>query len=89
MWICDLHKNGMTRDSFLPPKAIRELREISRYYHKLIGKNSSESCRCQNCMTVSNIGLASAFSDVNGKTGKSIMKELLKSDEINEKKSSV
>ena len=40
-------------------------------------------------MTVSNIGLASAFSDVNGKTGKSIMKELLKSDEINEKKSSV
>ena len=86
MWICDLHKNGMTRGSFIPPKAIRELREISRYYHKLTGMNSSESCRYQNCMTVSNIGLASVLSDVNGKTSKSIMKELLKSDEINEKK---
>ena len=56
-WICDLYKHDLVRGSFIPPKAIRELRDISRYYHKLIGMNSSESNRYQNCLTVSNLGI--------------------------------
>ena len=39
---------------------------------------SSERNRYQNCMTVSNIGLASVISDSFGKTASNIMKEVMK-----------
>lgn len=34
-WICDLFKHDLIKFSFIPPKNIRELREISRYRYKL------------------------------------------------------
>ena len=82
-WICDLYKHDLVRGSFIPPKAIRELRDISRYYHKLIGINSSESNRYQNCLTVSNLGIGSIFTDVNGKSAKRVMEVVLAADDPN------
>ena len=82
-WICDLFKHDLVRGSFIPPKAIRELREISRYYHKLIGMNSSESNRYQNCLTVSNLGIGSIFTDINGKSAKNVMEAVLAADDPN------
>ena len=82
-WICDLYKHDLVRGSFIPPKAIRELRDISRYYHKLIGMNSSESNRYQNCLTVSNLGIGSIFTDVNGKSAKRVMEVVLAADDPN------
>ena len=58
-WICDLFKHDLIKFSFIPPKEIRELREIARYRYKLVCMRSSERNRYQNCMTVSNVGLAS------------------------------
>ena len=82
-WICDLYKHDLVRGSFIPPKAIRELRDISRYYHKLIGMSSSESNRYQNCLTVSNLGVGSIFTDVNGKSAKRVMEVVLAADDPN------
>ena len=82
-WICDLYKHDLVRGSFIPPKEIRELRDISRYYHKLIGMNSSESNRYQNCLTVSNLGIGSIFTDVNGKSAKRVMEVVLATDDPN------
>ncbi len=82
-WICDLYKHDLVRGSFIPPKEIRELRDISRYYHKLIGMNSSESNRFQNCLTVSNLGIGSIFTDVNGKSAKRVMEVVLAADDPN------
>lgn len=82
-WICDLYKHDLVRGSFIPPKDIRELRDISRYYHKLIGMNSSESNRYQNCLTVSNLGIGSIFTDVNGKSAKRVMEAVLSTDDPN------
>ena len=31
IWISDLHKHGLVRGSFIPPKQIRELRDLMRY----------------------------------------------------------
>ena len=83
-WICDLYKHDLVRGSFIPPKAIRELRDISRYYHKLIGMNSSESNRYQNCLTVSNLGIGSIFTDVNGKSATRVMEAVLAADDPND-----
>ena len=76
-WICDLFKHDLINFSFIPPKEIRELREIARYRYKLVCMRSSERNRYQNCMTVSNVGLASVISDPFGKTASNIMKEVM------------
>lgn len=85
-WICDLFKHDLVKASFIPPKDIRALRDLCRYRCKLICIRSSERNRYQNCMTVSNIGLASAVTDPFGKTAKNIMNEVLTSDTIDDDK---
>jgi transposase len=83
-WISDLFKFDMVRSSFIPPKDIRALRELGRYRYKLVCMLSSEKNRYQNCMTVSNIGLASVLSDPFGKSATDIMRYVLSSDIFSE-----
>lgn len=83
-WIADLFRHDLIRSSFIPPKEIRQLRELSRYRIKLIGMRSSERLRYQNSMTVSNINLASILTDPFGKSAKDIMSSVLSSKSINE-----
>lgn len=86
-WIADLFKFDLVRNSFIPPKPFRQLREIARYRFKLVCMKSSEKNRIQNCMTVSNIGIASVLSDPFGKTATHIMTYLLEhsSDSMDER----
>ena len=86
-WIADLYKFDLVRCSFIPPKDFRQLRELARYRFKLVCMKSSEKNRIQNCMTVSNIGIASVLSDPFGKTATEITSYLLThtADTINEK----
>lgn len=86
-WIADLYKFDMVRCSFIPPKDFRQLREIARYRFKLVCMKSSEKNRIQNCMTVSNVGIASVLSDPFGKTATEILSYLLAhtADSIDEK----
>jgi transposase len=79
-WIADLYKHDMVRSSFIPPKDIRACRELARYRFKLCAMRSSEKNRYQDCMTVSNIGLASVLADAFGKTCQDIMAHVLASD---------
>ena len=76
-WIADLYKFDLVRCSFIPPKDFRQLRELSRYRFKLVCMKTSEKNRIQNCMTVSNIGIASILTDPFGKTATEIMSYLL------------
>lgn len=85
-WIADLFKNDLLKFSFIPPKEIRELRELSRYRIKLIAMRSSERNRYQNSMTISNIGLASILSDPFGKSSRAVMKEVIRSSSVTEEK---
>ena len=83
-WIADLFKHDLVYPSFIPPSEIRALREIARYRYKLVCMRSSEKNRYQNCMTVSNIALASVLSDPFGKTAQDIMKQVLASNVFDE-----
>lgn len=85
-WMCDIFKHDLIKFSFIPPKEIRELREIARYRYKLVCMRTSERNRYQNAMTVSNIGLGSIFSDPFGKSSTMIMKELMNSEVIDDDK---
>ena len=41
-WIADLLRHGLIKGSFIPPKPIRELRDLPRYRQKLIQQRSPE-----------------------------------------------
>ena len=83
--IADIFRHDLVKFSFIPPKEIRQLRELSRYRIKLVGMRSSESLRYQNSLTVSNIGLGSILSDSTGKSARNVMSLALNSETITEK----
>jgi len=76
-WIADLFKHDLVVASFMPPLPIRQLRDLMRYRFKLTNFCSSEKNRMQNCLTVSNIQLASVMSDTFGKSSMKIIDYLL------------
>ena len=76
-WIADLFKHDLVAGSFMPPFRIRQLRDLMRYRSKLTGFGSSEKNRMQNCLTVSNIQLASVVSDTFGRSSMKIINYLL------------
>ncbi len=76
-WICDLIMCDMIKPSFIPPPDIRELRDLMRYRVKLTNMLTSEKNRALNCLTVSNLKLDDVFSDVFGKSSRSIIQHIL------------
>ena len=76
-WIADLFKHDLVVSSFIPDKCIRQLRDLCRYYCKLINLTTSETQRVHNCLTVSNIQLANVVSDIHGKSAQRILSKIL------------
>ena len=72
-WIGDLFRLGLVKGSYIPCKAIRVLREYTRYRYKLVSCRSSEKNRYQNALTVCNVALDSVVSDIFGKSSTSII----------------
>jgi transposase len=76
-WICDLFMCDMIKPSFIPPPDIRHLRDLIRYRFKLTNILTGEKNRAQNCLSVSNLKLDDVFSDVFGKSARSITTQIL------------
>lgn len=81
-WIADLFKHDLIPASFIPPKDIREMRDLSRYRYKLTYIKVGEKNRVQNCFTMSNIRIDSVVSDPFGKTAKLIMTDILENPDF-------
>lgn len=77
-WLCKLLRSGLVRGSFIPPKEIRELRDLTRYKSKLIHAIASEKQRIQKILEDANIKLSSVASDIFGTSGTRIIEELMK-----------
>ena len=76
-WICDLFMCDMIKPSFIPSPEIRQLRDLIRYRAKLTNMLTGEKNRAQNCLTISNLKLDDVFSDVFGKSARSITNFIL------------
>src|SRR5438552_2816213 len=72
---CSMH--GLIRGSFIPPAAIRELRELTRYRTSLIQERRREVNRVQKVLEDANIKLASVASDRLGPSGRRMIEALL------------
>lgn len=79
-WIAKLLLSGLLKGSFIPPKEIRELRDLFRYKRKLVGQISSEKNRLQKILEDANIKLSSVVSDTFGVSSTRIIDALLKGE---------
>ena len=81
-WIADLFKHDLIANSFIPPLKIRQLRDLFRYRMKLSSILTSEKNRYQNCLTWSNLQIASVVSDVFGKSAQEIIQSVLDNPQV-------
>jgi transposase len=68
----------MVRASFVPPRPIRELRDLTRRRKQLLGDATSERNRVQKTLEDANVKLGSVLSDVFGVSGQRMLEALLK-----------
>lgn len=76
-WIAELLEHGLLKRSFIPPVAIRDLRDLTRYRRKLVQMKQSEVNRLQKVLEDANIKLASVASDVMGVSGREMIESLI------------
>ena len=76
-WIAELLCHGLLRSSFVPPKPIRELRDLLRYRRKLVESQSAERNRLLKLLETANIKLSSVATDVFGVSGLHMLRALV------------
>jgi transposase len=65
-WICELVEHGLVRASFVPPRPIRELRDLTRYRKAQIEERSREVQRLDKVLQDAGIKLSSVASETLG-----------------------
>jgi transposase len=76
-WLAELLEHGLLRGSFVPPKTIRELRDLTRYRKRMIQAHTSECQRIQKTLEDAGIKLDSVASDVLGVSGRAMLAALV------------
>jgi transposase len=76
-WLAELLEHGLLRSSFVPPPAIRELRDLTRYRKRLIQTHTAEQQRVQKILEDAGIKLDSVASDVLGVSGRAMLRALV------------
>jgi len=76
-WIADLVRHGLIAKSFVPPRPLREMRELLRYRRKLTESQAAERNRLLKLLETANIKLASIMSDVFGVSGRAMLRALI------------
>jgi len=79
-WLCRLLRSGLVSGSFIPPRDIRELRDLTRHKRKLIQAMVAEKQRVEKVLEDANIKLSSIASDTFGASGKRIVAALIKGE---------
>lgn len=76
-WLSELLSYGLLKASYIPAKAQRDLRDLTRYRVKLVQERARVVNRLQKVLEHANIKLASVASDVMGVSGQAMLKALV------------
>jgi transposase len=76
-WLAELLEHGLLRGSFVPPAAIRELRDLTRYRKRLIQAHTSEGQRIEKTLEDAGIKLDSVASEILGVSGRAMLAALV------------
>jgi transposase len=80
-WISDLLRHGLVRAGFVPPRAIRDLRELNRYRRKLSQLQAGERNRLIKVLETAGIKLAGVASNVLGVSGRAMLRALIEGED--------
>jgi transposase len=76
-WICQLVEHGLVRPSFVPPKEIRELRNLTRYRKAQIEERTREVQRLEKVLQDAGIKLSSVATRALGVSGRTMLDALI------------
>jgi len=76
-WLAELLEHGLLRGSFVPPRVIRELRDLTRYRKRLVQTHTSEGQRIAKILEDAGIKLDSVISHLLGVSGRAMLRSLI------------
>jgi hypothetical protein len=77
VWLCKVAERQMLRPSFVPPPAIRQQRDLTRYRVDLIAERTAEKQRVEKLLEDALIKLSVVVSDPFGVSGRAMMAALV------------
>jgi transposase len=77
VWLCKVAERQMLRPSFVPPPAIRRLRDVARYRADLVGVRTAEKQRVEKLLEDAHIKLSVVASDIFGVSGRAMLAALI------------
>ena len=77
VWLCKVAERQMLRPSFVPPPAVRQLRDLTRYRVDLLETRTAEKQRVEKLLEDALIKLSVVVSDPFGVSGRAIMAALI------------
>lgn len=80
--IANLLRYGLVPNSFIPPKEIRELRDLNRTRRKLVGMMTSEKNRLVKVLEAANIKLSSVVTKIYGVSSLAMIRSLLEKNKL-------
>ena len=75
-WLCRLLETGLLKRSFVPPKPIRTLRNLTRYRKAQIGERQREANRLHKILEDTGIKLDCVATDILGASGRAMLDAL-------------
>jgi transposase len=77
VWLCKVAERQMLRPSFVPPPAIRRLRDVARYRVDLVAVRTAEKQRAEKLLEDAQIKLSVVASDIFGVSGRQMLAALI------------
>jgi len=77
-WLCQLAEAGLLRASFVPPKPIRALRNLTRYRKAQIQERAREANRLHKALEDTGIKLDCVATDILGVSGRAMLDALIR-----------
>ena len=75
-WLADLLRYGLLKASFIPPRPIRDLRELTRYRQRVLRDQSTGANRLQKVIESGKIKLGQVARDALGVSGRAMLRAL-------------
>src|SRR5689334_20735812 len=77
VWLAKLAERGMLRPSFIPGRAGRQLRDLTRYRRTLTQERTREKQRAEKLLEDAQVKLSSVISDIFGASGRDMLAALI------------
>jgi transposase len=83
-WIAQLLQHGLLRGSFVPPRPIRELRDLTRHRAKLADQRTAIANRIHKTLEDANIKLGTVATDILGVSGRAMLEAIVAGEDDHE-----